>query len=446
MSATGLVQQFHEMLMESQYWSPQALAEYQRSQLSQLLRHARAQVPFYARRLDPVFTPTGEINWSRWYEIPIVTRADLIERRQSMQARELPAGHGARYEATTSGSTGVEVTTTHNGLANMANRAAMFRHYRRHSIDWSRTMAAWYGDVRSEAAYPEGHVGGPWGPDWEPSARAGRFVRANRFATAEQALELYGRYDAAYFTGRGKTAQALALEARRLGSAQKFDAVLGFATAILPDEREDCATIFGARMMGLYSSKEGHGMAHECPSGPHYHINEELALVEILDERGHPTPVGEVGRVVVTPLLSTAQPLIRYEQGDLAVPGAACACGRTLKVIERVVGRTMHLFRFPDGSTVAPIIPDNARPLIGAKYWQIAQVGPLEIEVRYVANTPGYRGDVQALADIVRSRTHPDAEVRIVERATLERVDGGKFIEYVNELPSGTRPDHASGK
>lgn len=438
MSATGLLQQFHEMLMESQYWPPKALADYQRLQLGQLLRHARANVPFYATRLDKVFTASGDIDWDRWHDIPILNRTDLIEHRQSMQARVQPAGHGALYEATTSGSTGVEVTTTHNGLANLANRAAMFRHYRRHAIDWSRTLAAWYGDDRADAAFPSGRVGGPWGPAWEPSAQSGRFVRVNRFATAAEALELYGRHDTAYFTGRGKTAQALAFEARRLGSSQRFDAILGFATAILPDERADCAAVFGARMMGQYSSKEGHGMAHECPSGPHYHINEELALIEILDDRGHPTPAGEIGRVVVTPLLSTAQPLIRYEQGDLAVPGGTCSCGRTLKVIERVVGRTMHLFRFPDGTTVAPIMPGDARQLIGAKYWQIAQVGPLEIEVRYVPETPGYRGDTKALADIVRSRTHSEAEVRIVERLTLERVDGGKFIEYVNE--TATRP------
>lgn len=433
MSATGLLQQFHEMLMESQYWSPAALVDYQRSQLSQLLRHARANVPFYASRLDPVFTATGDIDWDRWHEIPIVTRQDLTEHRQDMQARAIPAGHGALYEAKTSGSTGVEVITTHNGLANLANRAAIFRHHRRHDLDWSRTMAAWYGDDLNEAAFPAGHVGGPWGPAWKPQARVGRFVRMNRFATAAEALEFYGRHGATYFTGRGKTAQALALEARRLGSSQKFEAILGFATAILPDEREDCAAIFGARMMGVYSSKEGHAMAHECPSGPHYHINEELALVEILNESGRPTPVGEVGRVVVTPLLSTAQPLIRYEQGDLAVPGATCSCGRTLRVIESVVGRTMHLFRFPDGSTVAPMVPGSARQLIGARYWQIAQVGPLEIEVRYVPETPGYRGDTQALADIVRARIHPDVEVRVVERTSLERADGGKFIQYVNE-------------
>lgn len=39
-------QQMFEMLMESQYWSREQMQEYQRSQLEQMLRHAKANVPF----------------------------------------------------------------------------------------------------------------------------------------------------------------------------------------------------------------------------------------------------------------------------------------------------------------------------------------------------------------------------------------------------------------
>ena len=66
-------QRTYEMLMESQYWPPEQMLEFQRSQLAQLLRHARATVPFYKTRLDPVFKNNGAIDWDRWNEIPIVT-------------------------------------------------------------------------------------------------------------------------------------------------------------------------------------------------------------------------------------------------------------------------------------------------------------------------------------------------------------------------------------
>lgn len=429
MNTTDLQRRFYDMLLDSERWSPQQLQTHQRQQLAALLKHARAEVPFYQTRLDAVFTPGGDIDWDRWRDIPIVTRADLGTHRTAMQARQLPPGHGTRYEATTSGSTDVAVTTTHNGLAGLAGRAAIFRSHHRHGLDWSQTVAAWHGDDR-------GQVTGPWGPPWDDGARRGRYVRINRHASAGEMLAFSAQHGAHYFTGRSRKAQLLALEAASFGSSHKFEVVLGFATAILPDEREDCRAAFGARMIGMYSSKEGNALAHECPSGPHYHVNEETVLLEIVDDAGNPTPEGQIGRVVITPLYNTAQPLIRYEQGDLAIPGKPCGCGRTLKVIERVVGRARHLFRFPDGSTVAPLVPDSAKPLIGARHWQLAQTGPLQIEVRYVPVTPGYRGDETTAAEIVRSHTHRDAVVSFSERSTFEHPDGRKFIEYVNETDS----------
>lgn len=100
---SGLQRQFFQMLMESQFWSPKALENYQRSQLAQLLRHARKNVPFYEHRLDAVLEPNGDIDWDRWHEIPIVRRRDMIDHRTAMQARELPPGHGPTGSIETSG-------------------------------------------------------------------------------------------------------------------------------------------------------------------------------------------------------------------------------------------------------------------------------------------------------------------------------------------------------
>lgn len=88
-STLSLRQRIYDMLMESQYWPPEQMLVYQRSQLAQLLRHAKATVPFYKTRLDAVFNRNGDIDWDRWHEIPIVTRADLRDRREEMLTNSL---------------------------------------------------------------------------------------------------------------------------------------------------------------------------------------------------------------------------------------------------------------------------------------------------------------------------------------------------------------------
>ena len=119
-----LQQKILDMLMESQFWPPERMLEFQRSQLAQLLRHARENVPFYRNRLDPVFKSNGEIDWDRWLQIPIVTRADLRDRRSELLAAKLPPGHGPTKTFTTSGSSGIPVSIEATRLWGHANRAA----------------------------------------------------------------------------------------------------------------------------------------------------------------------------------------------------------------------------------------------------------------------------------------------------------------------------------
>jgi phenylacetate-coenzyme A ligase PaaK-like adenylate-forming protein len=92
----GLQQQFFEMLMESQRWKPEVLREYQRGQLSQLIKHAIRQVPFYETRLNVVIGSDGEIDWDRWGDIPILTRKDITEKGDDLLARAVPTAHGGR--------------------------------------------------------------------------------------------------------------------------------------------------------------------------------------------------------------------------------------------------------------------------------------------------------------------------------------------------------------
>ena len=433
MAAQDLQRQYYEMLMESQYWSPEQMLAYQRSQLEQLLRHARAQVPFYEHRLDAVFARDGDINWDRWGEIPIVKRTDLLEHRDEMLARELPPGHGPTRDFTTSGSTGAPVTVTTTRIAGIALRASRWRMNRAQSMDWSRHVVEWMGEADS-TAWPNGLSAGRWGPNWLPEA-TGEVLHIHRTTPPDRVLEFVKRRGAAYLTGRPKSLQYLALDAIARGAPVPLSGLLCFGTAVADDERADAIAAFGAPMWSLYSSKEGAQIAFQCPDDQ-LHINAEAVSVEIVADDDSPARPGEIGRVVITPLYNTAQPLIRYEQGDLAVAGTRCNCGRTLPTLQRVMGRVTNLFRFPDGAKVAPSVPDHFRTVLGAKYWQIAQVGPLDLEVRYVP-FPGTVPEEDEFAAVVRRHIHrSDVRISFSRHETLERANGGKFVQYVCELPS----------
>lgn len=421
-------------LMESQYWPREQLEQFQQRRLERLLRHARDHVPFYRDRLDPVFAANGTIDWSRWTEIPIVMRTDVRDHGREMLSRGLPAGHGRSMQATTSGSTGTPITIVSSEYSGTINKAAVFRGQSWHGVDWSKDVLFYMEEKPVDGVWPNVEVGPPWGPMWLREA-TGRTLRLNGDTLPGHIVEFIADNDnVRYLSCRAKVAQVVALEALRTGKPASLDGVLAFSTAAHDDEREDLRRAFGARILNFYSSKEGHLMAYQCPTGPHLHITEEFVRVEIVDDDGQPVPRGTMGRVVITNLLNWSQPLIRYDHGDLAIEGEGCSCGRTLRVLEKIVGRVTDMFRFPDGSAVAFAVPGYFKPKYKIRTWQVAQVAPLALEVRY-ATTDGQPMNEPEVAAAIRSMTHPGVAVSFRQTDSFLPKDGRKFTEYVNELP-----------
>jgi len=431
MDRLSIQRELYSTFMQSQYWPREEIERYQRERLQRLLRHASRHVPFYRDRIADVIDDAGRVDWSRWSDIPLLTRQDLMDHGNELRSQALPSGHGAVSQAITSGSTGAPVTVLSSSHANIATRAALHRCQEWHGLDWSKDVLFYTEERAGSGIWPNVEVGAVWGPPWLQQA-TGRSLRFNGDTPPANILDFIAKNDVRYLSCRAKVAQVLALESMRTSKPVELNSVFAFSTATHEDERDDVRRIFGARILSFYSSKEAHLMAYQCSGGSHLHINEELVLLELLDEQNRPVPQGTAGRVVVTNLFNWAQPLIRYEQGDVAVEGKPCSCGRGLRVLSQVVGRVTDLFRFPDGSAVAFALPENTKRELNIKTWQVAQVAPLHLEVRYQPIVAG-ASDELLIAAAVRARTHPEVEVTFRQTDSFLQNDGRKFAEYVNE-------------
>jgi phenylacetate-CoA ligase len=106
--------------------------------------------------------------------------------------------------------------------------------------------------------------------------------------------------------------------------------------------------VFRCEVYSQYGASELPDIANECEQG-RLHLRSNNVLLEVIRD-GRPAAPGQVGRAVVTDLRNYNMPLIRYDIGDVVMPGAGpCACGRNNETIEAVHGRAGDLIR-PDGS------------------------------------------------------------------------------------------------
>ncbi len=98
------------------------------------------------------------------------------------------------------------------------------------------------------------------------------------------------------------------------------------------------------KAIDIYGLSEvmGPGVATECECQCGLHVFEDHFLVEIVDaDTLEPLPDGEVGEVVFTTLTKEGIPVIRYRTRDISrIIPEPCACGRSMRRIERVTGRS----------------------------------------------------------------------------------------------------------
>jgi len=143
-----------------------------------------------------------------------------------------------------------------------------------------------------------------------------------------------------------------------------------------------------------------------------------------------------MGRVIATPLYNYATPLVRYETNDVAVVGDPCLCGRGSPVLEHIVGRSRNLFRFPVDSLIVPeIIGGPLGKYLHPRKWQIAQTGPLELEVRLVLREETKEQDFEQMTGYIRQVLREDLVVKYIFLDEIPLTASEKYEPYVCEVP-----------
>jgi phenylacetate-CoA ligase len=222
--------------------------------------------------------------------------------------------------------------------------------------------------------------------------------------------------------------------------------VFGAAMSLSDRGRELAERAFASRPFDLYVAAELGVVGWECPVDRDVlHLNDDVQIVEILDERQRPVPPGEPGEVVVTQLHTCAQPMLRYRLGDVAarLPGR-CACGRGLGRLTRVQGRTSHAIRTPDGRMLFPgTVNTVVKFVTEVRRWQLREVSPGRLKLVVVAGD-GWNESIGS--DLARRL---EEKIGAGLRFEVERVDdiplapSGKF-QTVVPLARPAQPPAAS--
>ena len=151
-----------------------------------------------------------------------------------------------------------------------------------------------------------------------------------------------------------------------------------------------------------------------------YYIDSESYYYEILKlDSDQPAEPGELGRIVITDLYNYAIPLIRYDNGDLAVAERKEKNGRFKLYLKELYGRRVDMIYDTKGRIVSPFVLLNGLSMAkGIDQYRFIQ----EDVKKYTLWLNGDREkiDEKAILDFIQPYFGEDAEIT---------------VEYVEEIP-----------
>lgn len=410
-------------LEESQWLAPPALAELQATQLDALLAHAYETVPFYRAHWGS--RPTAR----DFGTLPPLTRRQLQASFELLRSNAVPPSHGALSEAATSGSTGAPVRVLQTGLTGLYWKAIGLRDHAWHARDLLCKLAS----IRTLA--PSGRAVN-WGAATFKLIETGTAVSFEEERERDEQLRWLEAEQPDILLTHASNAFALAKRSLSLGGQIRLREVRTFGDALDPAAHDVCARAWGAKVTDMYSATEIGYLALQCPQHRHYHVQSEDVIIEVLDDAGRPCAPGETGRVVVTALHNFAMPLIRYAIGDMAEMGRPCACGRSLPVLNRIVGRTRNLMRTPAGRTYWPYLGSTELAYLAPiRGHQFVQKAIDRVEARLITDVPLTAEQEARVRKHFLSHLPEGIRLDVSYVASFPGSNGGKYEYFISELP-----------
>ena len=339
-----------------------------------MVRHAMDNTQFYARLYQGV-DPDEVVP----RDLPVVTKADLLTHfdefltdptlnREEMEEFVNDPDNIGRYFRDeyvlfhTSGTTGQTTIMVYDKEAFAHIKAVgLVRGFDRPASPWTALKAAINPDKSKFAIVVI--TGGlyPAVTNFHYLPKATRVFFELRlfslFTPMHELVEQLNEYQPWFLIGYPSVIQALAYE-QRAGRLKILDgpprrSVATLSEPLLPQVRRLVEEVWGLPVVDTYGTGECLPLARGCSQHGHLHLNEDLAVMEVVDDDYQPVPPGTQGRsVLVTNLFNKAQPFIRYQVSDMVtVHPEPCPCGSPLTYVQSVQGRTEEMIWLtaPDG-------------------------------------------------------------------------------------------------
>ncbi len=183
-----------------------------------------------------------------------------------------------------------------------------------------------------------------------------------------------------------------------------------------------------------YGSAELDIMAFESPDGI-WKANAETLFIEIVDENNNVLPYGQEGRIIVTSLYNKAQPMIRYEVGDIGILDENSTPKNP--ILKKLSGRTNDVAVLPSGKlSPGMTFYSITKKLFGdegnVKEFVIIQTKKDTFEIHYTSASELDSAEVTNITTVFATYLEPGLNLIFIRKEKIERGKSGKLKQFVS--------------
>lgn len=430
---------------ESQWWSAERMKVMQLQQLSVLVDHAFRNVPFYNDRLRRAgYKPGTPMTAEIWQAIPILTRVEVRDLGAKLYAKTYPKSFGGDGFSSTGGSTGIPVRIRKTEIDGLYWEAAHLRELIWHCDDASGAMISLRGNYPESLSLAQsemissgkGLILSGWSSVANRIYKTGKMGFMSFKQPVHKQIEFLQKTKAVHLLIRPSSLRLLLIHIHENSIELPHLKYIWTTSERVDDSLRDlCKGLLKCKLIENYSAGETGYMALQCPEAEHLHVMSETHHLEILNAEGNSCAIGQIGRVIATPLHNFAMPLLRYEIGDEAERGRTCPCGRGLPVLNRILGRTGDYIITPkNGYRRVELNHGRLSRILAIKEFQLAQTARDRLELRLALARPLTQAEETEVEAVLQAEARGQLATTVTFHEALARTDAGKLKAFVSEL------------
>lgn len=416
--------------LEREFWSREGLEKWKKKRLAHILERAALKVPYYRRQWETAVKKNSN-DWQTLGNWPVLHKDALRGNKKAFLTDD--ANPTSLFLEQTSGTTGTPVEF-------WSDRTTMQSWYALAEARWRR----WYSVSRHDrwaiiggqqvVSFKKGKP-----PFWVWNAGLNQLYMSALHIKPDfltHYLDAIRRYKIVYLYGYSSSLYWLALAALENNITLNLKVVLTNAEPLYDFQREAMQRAFNCPVRETYGLCEMVCAMSECEF-ERLHLWTDAGVAELLDDNDQPVNPGEAGRLVCTGFLNEVMPLIRYEVMDKARFAAAdyqCPCGRSLPVVDKILGRLDDTIITKDGRKLA-LLDIIFGAHLHIKEAQIVQETLDLIRILVVPADGWSEADGLEIKAALLERMG-ETEVRVEVVREIERTFAGKLRVMVSKINS----------